>query len=181
MTSVCFSPNGKFVLAWTLDSCVRLWNYIEGRAAKTYQGHVNQKYSLSGAFGVYGKDAFKKQDEEMRDQDDPEAAATEEAKWPFVVSGSEDGTILLWDVGTKDVLQQLRGHEGAVLCVDTHPTERRMVSAGMDKTVRVWVCDEDGEEFQEVTEDAEAFEGAAAVPPGDVQMVDSDADAGAAG
>ncbi|KAL9010150.1 MAG: hypothetical protein Q9173_004893, partial [Seirophora scorigena] len=31
VSSVRFSPNGKFVLAWTLDSCVRLWNYVEGR------------------------------------------------------------------------------------------------------------------------------------------------------
>lgn len=145
VTGVRFAPNGKYVLAWTLDSCVRLWDYVNGRPIKTYQGHVNQKYSLCGAFGVYGKDVLRPTDgreDEVMPRDSPE-----EAKWAFVVSGSEDGTLLIWDVVTKDVLQQLRGHEGAVLGVDTHPSEKKMASAGIDRTVRVWTCDEDGEEF----------------------------------
>ncbi|EDN10114.1 will die slowly protein [Histoplasma mississippiense (nom. inval.)] len=54
VSAVKFSPNGKYVLAWTHDDCVRLWDYVEGRCIKTYQGHKNRKYSLSGAFGVYG-------------------------------------------------------------------------------------------------------------------------------
>ncbi|KAF2746891.1 WD40 repeat-like protein [Sporormia fimetaria CBS 119925] len=120
VTSVKFSPNGKYILAWTLDSCIRLWDYVEGkgRCVKTYQGHTNKKYSLSGAFGVYG----------------------EGRKHAFVASGSEDGSVFLWDVSSKNVLQRLEAHTGAVLSVDTHPSEPLIVSAGMDKTVRVWRC-----------------------------------------
>lgn len=113
VTSVRFSPNGKFVLAWTLDSCVRLWNYVEGRCLKTYQGHKNGKYSIGGAFGVY-------------------AGGTQ----AFAASGSEDGGILMWDVTSKGVLQRLEGHEGVVLGLDTR--EGLLVSGGLDRTVRVW-------------------------------------------
>ena len=127
---------------------MRLWDYVNGRPIKTYQGHVNQKYSICGAFGVYGKDAFEPARE--AEAQDP----TEDAKWAFVVSGSEDGTLLLWDVVTKNVLQQLRGHEGPVLGVDTHPSHKWMVSAGLDKTIRVWICDEEGEEFAPVEENS---------------------------
>jgi COMPASS component SWD3 len=118
VTCVRFSPNGKYILAWTLDSCMRLWNYIEGKGkcVKTYQGHANSVYSLSGAFGTYGK--------------------TKEHA--FVASGSEDGSVVMWDVSSKNVLQRLEGHEGAVLSVDTHPTESLMASAGLDRTVRIW-------------------------------------------
>jgi len=119
VTSVRFSPNGKFVLAWTLDSCVRLWNYVDGRCVKTYQGHVNRKFSVSGAFGVYGID-----------NDDQQKA--------FVVSGSEGGQMVCWDVVNKEVLQIIDGHEGVVLSVDTRTEGVLLVSGGIDKTVRIW-------------------------------------------
>lgn len=122
VTSVRFSPNGKFVLAWTLDSCVRLWNYVEGRCVKTYQGHRNQRYSISGAFGVYAD----------RNQ-------------AFVVSGSEDGLIIAWDVVSKNILQILSGHEGPVLGLDTLPGQELIVSGGLDRTIRIWETFEMGD------------------------------------
>ncbi|KAL4911070.1 hypothetical protein BDW74DRAFT_142376 [Aspergillus multicolor] len=123
VSSVKFSPNGKYVLAWTLDDCVRLWDYVEGRCLKTYQGHSNKKYSLSGAFGVYGQ-----------------RISARTPGYAFAVSGSEDGAVLCWDVVSKKVLQRIEAHEGVVLGVDTCSTEagRFMVSCGLDGTVRVW-------------------------------------------
>ena len=115
VTSVRFSPNGKFVLAWTLDSCVRLWNYVEGRCVKTYQGHRNERFSLSGTFGVYGGGVQ-----------------------AFVASGSEDGDIVIWDVVRKNILQRLSGHEGVVLGIDSLSGQDLLVSGGLDRTVRIW-------------------------------------------
>ena len=115
---VRFSPNGKFVLAWTLDNSIRLWNYIDGRCVKTYQGHRNEKYSLGGSFGTYGPSSD---------------------KYAFIVSGSEDGSIWLWDVGTKTILQRVENaHEGVVFSVDPHPDRPWLVSGGADKTIRLW-------------------------------------------
>ena len=133
VTSVRFSRNGKFVLAWTLDSCVRLWNYVEGRCTKTYQGHTNIKFSLTGGFGIYGGS----------DDDGGEQAA-------FVVSGGEDGNILWWDVQSKAILQKETGHEGVVLGVDIWDPESLVVSCGLDKTVRVWEKDDGDSEGDEV-------------------------------
>jgi COMPASS component SWD3 len=117
---VKFSPNGKFVLAWTLDGCVRLWNYVEGRCIKTYQGHKNETYSLSGGFGTYNAPGGK-----------PIA---------FAVSGSEDGDVVCWDVVNKKVLQKLEAHTDVVLGVDTYTTAEKklIVSCGLDRTVRIW-------------------------------------------
>lgn len=131
VTAVKFSPNGKFVLAWTLDNCVRLWNYVDGRCIKTYQGHANQKYSLSGGFGAYNA-----------------PGGPLEA---FAVSGSEDGSVLCWDVVSKKILQRLEGHVDAVLGVDTCSVHSRrlMASCGLDRTVRVWEEGGEDDESQE--------------------------------
>jgi COMPASS component SWD3 len=84
-----------------------------------------------GGFGIYGLPGAP-----------PEA---------FVVSGSEDGSILCWDVVSKKILQRLEGHNGVVLGVDTCNLgeQRLMVSCGLDGTVRVW---EEVEEKEEAAE-----------------------------
>ncbi|EOA85076.1 WD domain protein [Exserohilum turcicum] len=132
VSSVIFSPNGKYILAWTLDSCIRLWNYIDGKGkcVKTYQGHVNKKYSLLGTFGTYG-----------------DRRAGQE--YTFIASGSEDNTVVLWDVSSKNILQRLEGHSDAVLSVHTHPTEKLIASAGLDRTVRLWRPKEGAVEAEE--------------------------------
>ena len=140
VVGVRFSPNGKFILAWTLDSSIRLWNYIDakGRCVKTYQGHENVKYSIGGAFGTY----------------ENEDGSMEKA---VVASGDEDGRIFVWDVVSKKVLQQLEGHEGVVFGVDTWSQGGLMVSCGADKTVRIWEREEgegyEDEEAAQVTEE----------------------------
>ncbi|KAJ6189172.1 hypothetical protein N7519_004080 [Penicillium mononematosum] len=111
-TCVKFSPNGKYVLAWTLDGCIRMWNYVGSRVLKTFQGHVNNKYSLSGCFGTYGP----------RD-------AIYNPPLCFAVSGSEDGSIIFWDIVTQTLSFVFTG---------TLNGKRMVVSCGADKTVRLW-------------------------------------------
>ncbi|KAK2736769.1 WD domain protein [Myotisia sp. PD_48] len=147
VTSVKFSPNGKYILAWTLDGCIRLWDYVEGRCIKTYQGHKNEKYSLTGGFGCYGQQILSNPHAESGV---PVSRSLSNAnQYAFAVSGSEDGSVLCWDVVSKKVLQKLEAHTDVVLGVDTFTPKvsdgrRLMVSCGLDKTVRVWEEIEDG-------------------------------------
>ncbi|KAJ9657457.1 WD domain protein [Neophaeococcomyces mojaviensis] len=140
VTAVRFSPNGKFVLAWTLDNCIRLWKYMgaDGACVKTYQGHVNNKYSLAGTFGEYN----------VVDEDGVEKREA------FVVSGSEDGDILLWDVNSKEVLWRGVGHKDVVLSVDygrAKDGKGLLVSVGKDRQLRLWV--EDAEPSRDTNND----------------------------
>lgn len=123
VSSVCFSPNGRFVLAFSLDNCIRLWDYVSGSVKKTYQGHKNSDYSIGGSFGVL----------EDRDPETNQIITSQ----AFVASASEDGSIVMWDVVSKAVVQCIpRAHQGVCFWVDIH--EDLMVSAGKDCTIRVW-------------------------------------------
>ena len=158
VTSVRFSPNGKFVLAWTLDSSIRLWNYIEGRCVKTYQGHINERFSIAGAFGVYGEDGYGADAAGGGGGGGGYAAEGGFGERACVVSGSEGGEVLFWDVQSKVCLQKLGGHEGVVLGVDFWMGGGGLVvSGGVDRTVRVWERVEEG--CREGKEEEEGEEG----------------------
>lgn len=121
VTHIRFSPNGKYILAWTLDNCIRLWDYVAGTCKKTYQGHKNEKYSIGGGFGVHGGQAY-------------------------VVSPSEDGSIVFWDVKSKQVLQEIKAHDSKLMYVDVDQSRERILSASDDGIVQVWVPEADAED-----------------------------------
>lgn len=161
-SSVCFSPNGRFVLASYTDSCVRLWDFINMPCAvkKTYQGHVNEGYSIGGCFGVVRRrrprvvhkpaqnghiDQLDGEGEEQEvNGEEPEGEElAEEEEYddegvPFVASASEDGDVVMWDIRTKEIVQRIpRAHNGVCFWVDVHSASGTMVTCGYDKRIVV--------------------------------------------
>ncbi|BAF21969.1 COMPASS-like H3K4 histone methylase component WDR5B [Oryza sativa Japonica Group] len=112
-----FSPNGKFILVAALDDTLKLCNFASGKFLKMYSGHVNRKYCLQSAFSV--------------------------TNGKYIVSGSEDNCVYIWDLQGKNILQKLEGHTDTVISVSCHPTENKIASGGLDndRTVRLWLQD----------------------------------------
>ncbi|CAG0897628.1 unnamed protein product [Cyprideis torosa] len=114
---VKFSPNSKYILAATLDSTLKLWDHAKGKCLKQYSGHKNEKYCIFANFSVTG------------------------GKW--IVSGSEDNKVYIWNLQTKEIVQVLEGHTDCVLSTACHPTENIIASAALenDKTIKLWKSD----------------------------------------
>ena len=81
VTSVAFSPDGRYALSGSWDETIRLWEVSTGREVRTLKGHSG--WVTSVAFSPDGR---------------------------YALSGSWDETIRLWEVSTGREVRTLKGH-----------------------------------------------------------------------
>ncbi|KAI1308979.1 p21-activated protein kinase-interacting protein 1-like [Halotydeus destructor] len=53
-------------------------------------------------------------------------------------TGSEDGTICVWDTRSWNCLKTLKGHKKGITGVSVHPSGKILISIASDKTMRTW-------------------------------------------
>lgn len=113
------SKDGKFVLANCSDSnpVINLWSISQNKIVQQYTGHKQSKYVLKCAFG--GK--FEN----------------------YVVCGSEDDMIYIWNRATGELLDRLKGHNATVNNIAWNKQiPNFFFSCSDDQTIIVWGVDE---------------------------------------
>ena len=102
-----FSPDGKTILISTNGSLIRLIDAFSGATLQTFTGHLNSKgLPLEASFS-------------------PDSQ--------FVISGSTDGRIHIWNAENGTKVCVLNGdHSGPVQCVQFNPKYMLMASACKD-------------------------------------------------
>src|SRR5439155_5193643 len=76
-----------------------------------------------------------------------------------IVSGSEDGSVRIWNVETGQLIREIK-HAGPVAAVAVRRDGKRLASAGVDKVTRLWDLN-DGKEIAQLKGDRYAQEFAA--------------------
>ena len=56
----------------------------------------------------------------------------------FIVAGSDDGTFIVWDRRTTNIVRVLRGDDAIVNCLQPHPSTCLLATSGIDPVVRLW-------------------------------------------
>lgn len=59
-----------------------------------------------------------------------------ECRWMF--SGSEDGTIKIWDLRFPPTCQRDYDHKGPVNCVALHPNQGELISGDQNGSIKIW-------------------------------------------
>lgn len=108
MMSLCFSPDGKYLLAPAADLSLRLVEVATGKEFK----RIKTGHAYCAAFAPDGK--------------------------RIVSGGILDHTVRVWDIETGKALHTYKGHTGGVTCVTYFPDGKRIASASADGTARIW-------------------------------------------
>lgn len=115
-TGMKFSPDGKYILLSTTTNVVFLIDAFTGELKQSYSGFVNNtQLALEASFTPDGQ---------------------------FVFSGSEDGTVHIWEtLSAKRITIWKGGHTGPITCVQWNP--KTMMAATADTTLAFWIVPND--------------------------------------
>jgi len=116
ISSIDFSPDGRYLVSGSSDKTVKLWEVETGNAINTFSDHNGPVNTVS--FSRDGR---------------------------YISSGSDDKSMIIWDVETGNKLHEYHGHNGAVVSVSFSPDGQRIISGSSDKTMKLWSMEKSSE------------------------------------
>ncbi|KAJ1915283.1 general transcription repressor [Mycoemilia scoparia] len=159
--SVCFSPDGKYLVTGAEDKLIRVWDIETRRIFHRLEGHEQDIYSLdfspngttilSGSGDrtvrlwnvISGKQefVFNIEDNGAKDAGVTSVAFSPDGK--YAAAASLDKMIRIWDVNSRTCLARLEGHKDSVYAVAFAPNSDHMLTGSLDKTLKIWKIHDD--------------------------------------
>jgi len=109
VTSLDFSPNGKWLATAGHDETIRIWDLETGHQKDCLVGHTNHVMSVR-----FSSDGSR------------------------LVSASKDATARIWDFQSGKELIQLCGHTAGVSHALFSPDDQQIATSSRDQTARLW-------------------------------------------
>jgi protein MAK11 len=127
----------RYLVTGSNDEHIRIYDLQKRKELGTLLQHQGSITKLLFSNEV---DNDNKKDDNNDDDEDKnlEKNYPSHKKGKWLLSASEDGTILIWRTKDWEKFGILKGHHGAVNDLAIHPSGRIAISVGIDQTVRLW-------------------------------------------
>ncbi|MTJ53246.1 WD40 repeat domain-containing protein [Anabaena sp. UHCC 0253] len=156
---VAFTPDGKMVATGGDDRKILFWNLRDRQVENTLSLDDTAAHSMvlsqDGKIlitGSYRKIKVWQTSSTLKKKNSPDpepihtlmghshivSSLAISANAKFLVSGSQDQTIRVWNLVTGELLHTLKGHQNSVNAVALSPNEQIIASGSADKTIKLW-------------------------------------------
>lgn len=132
-TSIKFSPNGKMLMSTTNSSCIMIYDVIVGQ----------ELHNLIGEWIPNNLDPFSVTSlipTGFENPDNESIGACFSPESDFVLGGSIEGLIHVWDLKSSFIVHSLRsGHERACYNVGFNPKFVNLATTSADNKIHLWI------------------------------------------
>ncbi|TPX49736.1 hypothetical protein SeMB42_g00378 [Synchytrium endobioticum] len=126
------SLDGKLLVSCSNDQTIRIWDLTTGECKSELRGH---EHVVEDA--VFIPIAAHSAVMELT-VGEVTSTVDQPTEGRYVVSGSRDKSIRIWDVATGQCIHTFNGHDNWVRGLALHPAGKHLISASDDKTLRIW-------------------------------------------
>lgn len=148
---VALSDDGEMLASCGNDQMVKVWNVQGGQCLHDLREHTHvvetvafapesaeRSLSTGGATTTVATLSNGSSQRKVVEEDVVGEGVVRVASWRFVVSGSRDKTVKLWNATVGQCLMTFSFHENWVRCVAIHASGAYVLSSSDDRSIRVF-------------------------------------------